>query len=86
MGLYKAYTTLEIVDMVTTQKGDVQRCAILKRLHRLQKAGYLECREGDNQTLWWHVKEMPTKPKPPKVWKEAKSLQELAEEREKKLG
>lgn len=75
MGLYKAYTTLEIVDMVNKQ-----RCAVLKRLHRLAAAGYLEYREGKNQTLYWKVTKIPIKPKPPKRWKESKSLKELEEE------
>jgi len=75
MGLYKAYTTLEIVDVVKKQ-----RCAVLKRLHRLSKAGYLEFREGKNQTLYWKVVKIPDKPKPPRRWKESKSLAELAEE------
>ena len=58
-----------------------QRCAVLKRLHRLANTGYLEFREGKNQTLYWKVVKIPDKPKPPKRWKESKSLQELEEER-----
>lgn len=75
LGLYKAYTTLEIVAKVGKQ-----RCAVLKRLHRLEKAGYLEYREGPNQTIYWKVKKFPIKPKPPRVWKESKSIKELQEE------
>ena len=81
MGLYKAWTTVEIVEVV--QK---QRCAVLKRLHRLHKAGLLEYREGPNQTIYWKVKQFPPKPEPPKVWKESKSLQQLAEEKAEQLG
>ncbi len=75
MGLYKAWSTLEIVDM--TKK---QRCAVLKRLHRLEDAKVIEKRLGPDQKFYWKVIGMPEKPKAPKLWKESKSLVELAQE------
>lgn len=74
--MYRAYSTLEIVDM--TKK---QRCAVLKRLHRLENAKIVEKRMGPDQKFYWKVKEMPEKPKAPKIWKESKSIYQIEEER-----
>jgi len=74
MGTWKAYSTDEIIKM-----SQAQRCAVLKKLHRLQDAGYIEGRPGKEQEFYWMVVKMPEKPKPPKQWKESRSLQELAE-------
>ncbi len=75
MGMFNAYSTQEIVDM--TKK---QRCAVLKRLHRLETGGFVEAKPGENAELYWRVIKMPNKPAPLKVWKESKSLTELAAE------
>ncbi len=77
MGTMKAWSTLEIVDI--TKK---QRCAVLKRLHRLENAKIVEKRMGKDQKFYWKVVNMPDKPLAPKIWKESKSLVELAEEAE----
>jgi hypothetical protein len=75
MGIMKAWSTLEIVDI--TKK---QRCAVLKRLHRLENANIVEKRMGKDQKFYWKVKEMPEKPKAPKIWKESKSIYQIEEE------
>ena len=74
MGLFKAYSTLEIVTMTGKQ-----RCAVLKRLHRLENAGLIEERPGQNGEFYWRVLKIPDKPEPPKIWKESLSLAELKE-------
>jgi len=75
MGVYKAYSTLEIVDMVKAQ-----RCAVLKRLHRLEEAKIIESKlNEENQTLYWKVIKLPEKPVSPKMWKESLSLKEMQE-------
>ena len=74
MGIYKAWSTVEIVEM--TKK---QRSAVLKRLHRLEEAKIVEKRLGKDQKFYWKVIEMPKKPKAPKIWKESLSLKDLAE-------
>lgn len=70
-----AWSTLEIVDI--TKK---QRCAVLKRLHRLENAKIVEKRMGKDQKFYWKVCNMPDKPKAPKIWKESKSIYQLEEE------
>lgn len=72
MGLFKAYSTLEIVTMTGKQ-----RCAVLKRLHRLENAGLIEERAGENGEFYWRVLKIPAKPEPPKIWKESLSVSEL---------
>ena len=62
LGLYKAWSTLEIVD-----KTKKQRCAVLKRLHRLEEAGIIEKRLGPDQKFYWKVIKMPVKPPPVKI-------------------
>ena len=74
MGLFKAYSTLEIVQMTGKQ-----RCAVLKRLHRLENAGLIEERAGDNGEFYWLVLKIPDKPEPPKIWRESLSITELKE-------
>lgn len=69
MGPYKAYSTVEIVEMTGKQ-----RCAVLKRLHRLEKAGIMEKRTDSNGSFYWKVLNMPARPIPPKVWIEPKSV------------
>ena len=64
MGLYKAYSTLELVSL----KGN-QRCSVLKQLHRLENAGYLEKKINDNVEFYWKVKSYPEKPEAQKRWK-----------------
>ena len=76
MGTYCAYSTYDIVKMKVHQ-----RCSVLKQLHRLEKAGYLEKKTGKDNEFYWKVKEMPNKPEGPKLWKESKSFVELEEER-----
>lgn len=75
MGTMHAWSTLEIVDI--TKK---QRCAVLKRLHRLENAKIVEKRMGKDQKFYWKVCNMPDKPKAPKIWKESKSIYQLEEE------
>jgi len=71
----RAWSTLEIVDI--TKK---QRCAVLKRLHRLENANIVEKRMGKDQKFYWKVKAMPEKPKAPKIWKESKSIYDIEAE------
>ena len=81
MGIYKAWSTVEIVEMVGKQ-----RCAVLKRLHRLEDANVVEKRLGPDQKFYWKVIKMPIRPEPLKIWREPKALSEMTpEEREKAL-
>ncbi len=81
MGIYKAWSTVEIVEMVNRQ-----RCAVLKRLHRLEDAKVIEKRLGPDQKFYWKVAKLPDKPPAPKLWKESLSLVELEEIRLKALN
>ena len=81
MGVYKAWSTVEIVEMVNRQ-----RCAVLKRLHRLEDAKVIEKRLGPDQKFYWKVVEIPDKPPAPKLWKESLSLADLEEARLKALN
>ena len=76
MGLFKAYSTYDIVKMKMHQ-----RCSVLKQLHRLEKAGLLEKKTGKDNEFYWKVKTIPEKPEGPKPWTESKSLIQLEEER-----
>jgi len=79
MGIYKAWSTVEIVDMVKKQ-----RCAVLKRLHRLKDAGVVEKRLGPDQKFYWKVIKMPGRPEPKKIWKEPKAFNEMTKEEQEK--
>ncbi len=72
MGTFKAYSTVEIVEMTKRQ-----RCAVLKRLHRLEAAGLIEKRLGQDGGFFWKVIKVPEKPTPPTLWKEPKSIYEM---------
>ena len=74
MGLFKAYSTHDIVSMKSHQ-----RCSVLKQLHRLEKAGYLEKKTGSDNEFYWIVKDVPNKPKPVTLWKESIAVSELEE-------
>jgi len=75
MGIYKAWSTVEIVDMVGKQ-----RCAVLKRLHRLEDAKIVEKRLGADQKFYWIVIKMPDRPEPMKIWREPKAINEMTPE------
>ena len=75
MGIYKAWSTVELVDMVKKQ-----RCAVLKRLHRLEDAHIVEKRLGPDQKFYWKVIKMPDKPIPQKIWIEPKAFSEMTPE------
>ena len=64
MGLYKAYSTLELVGL----KGN-QRCSVLKQLHRLEEAGFLDKKINDDGEFYWKVSQFPDKPEAKKKWK-----------------
>ncbi len=75
MGLYRAWSTMEIVKL--TKK---KRSSVLKRLHKLENAGIIECKTDEERKFFWKVKFFPKKPNAPKLWKESKSIYELKEE------
>ena len=76
MGLFRAYSTHDIVSMKSHQ-----RCSVLKQLHRLEKAGYIEKKTGSDNEFYWIVKEIPDKPKAMELWKEstAKAVADVEE-------
>ena len=76
MGTYKAWSTMEVVTL--TKK---KRSSVLKRLHKLEKAGIIECKTDEERKFYWMVKIIPDKPRAPKLWKESKSLIELEAEK-----
>jgi hypothetical protein len=80
MGTMRAWSTLEIVDITGKQ-----RCAVLKRLHRLETAKIVEKRMGKDQKFYWKVCDMPEKPKAPKIWKESRSIYDIAAEKAQEL-
>ena len=80
MGTMRAWSTLEIVEI--TKK---QRCAVLKRLHRLETAQIVEKRMGKDQKFYWKVCDMPEKPKAPKIWKESRSIYDIAADKAQEL-
>jgi len=76
MGTFKAWSTMEIVNL--TKK---KRSSVLKRLHKLEKAGIIYCKTDEERKFYWIVKHVPDKPRAPKLWKESKSLIELEAEK-----
>ncbi len=74
MGLFKAYSTHDIVNMKSHQ-----RCSVLKQLHRLEKSGFLEKKTGSDNEFYWIVKDIPGKPEPVVLWKESTALADLEE-------
>ena len=76
MGIYKAWSTMEVVKL-TGKK----RSSVLKRLHKLEDAKILSNKMNDERKFYWKVNYIPDRPKTPKLWKESKSLIELEEER-----
>jgi len=78
MGIYNAWSTMEVVNL--THK---KRSSVLKRLHKLEKAGIIICKTDEERKFYWMVKMIPGKPKAPRLWKESKSLKQL--EMESKL-
>lgn len=78
MGLYRAWSTMEIVKL-TGKK----RSSVLKRLHKLESAGIMDKKTDEERKFFWKVIYYPEKPKAPKLWKESKSIYELEEENNK---
>jgi len=76
MGIYKAWSTMEVVKL-TNKK----RSSVLKRLHKLERAKIIACKTDQERKFFWKVNYIPDKPKAPKLWKESKSIYELEEER-----
>ena len=77
MGIYKAWSTMEVVKL-TGKK----RSSVLKRLHKLVYAKIITKKMNDERKFYWYVNYIPNRPKAPRLWKESKSLIELAHERE----
>jgi len=78
MGIYKAWSTMEVVKL-TGKK----RSSVLKRLHKLEGVDIVEKRIDSERRFYWLVKHIPDKPVAPKLWKESKSIYELQEEQER---
>ena len=76
MGVYQAWSTMEVVNL--TKK---KRSSVLKRLHKLEKAGIIKYKTDEERKFYWMVNYIPKKPKTPKLWKESKSIYELEEEK-----
>ena len=76
MGIFKAWSTMEVVTL--TKK---KRSSVLKRLHKLEKAGIIACKTDEERKFYWMVNTIPDKPRAPKLWKESKSLIELEAEK-----
>lgn len=76
MGLYQAWSTMEVVALT-----DKKRSSVLKRLHKLENAGIMEKKMDEERKFFWMVIYIPDKPKAPILWRESKSLSELEEER-----
>ncbi len=74
MGIYQAWSTMEVVNL--TKK---KRSSVLKRLHKLERVGIVECKTDEDRRFYWKVLSIPEKPKAPKLWKESLSLNELKE-------
>jgi len=74
MGIYKAWSTMEVVEL--TKK---KRSSVLKRLHKLEHAKIINCKTDEERKFYWIVKSIPDKPRAPKLWRESKSLIELEE-------
>ena len=74
MGIYQAWSTMEIVNL--TKK---KRSSVLKRLHKLEKVGIIQCKTDKDRRFYWKVNYIPEKPRAPKLWKESLSLNELKE-------
>jgi hypothetical protein len=82
MGIYKAWSTMEVVEL-TGKK----RSSVLKRLHKLEGVDIVEKRIDDERRFYWLVLLIPDKPTAPKLWKESKSIYELeTEEKDVKLN
>lgn len=75
MGIYKAWSTMEVVKL-TNKK----RSSVLKRLHKLERSKIISCKTDQERKFFWKVNYIPDKPKVPKLWRESKSIYELAEE------
>ncbi len=76
MGLYQAWSTMEVVSLT-----DKKRSSVLKRLHKLESAGIMEKKMDEERKFFWMVMYIPKKPKTPILWKESLSLSELEEKR-----
>lgn len=64
MGKYKAWSTMDIVKMTKRE-----RCSVLKRLHKLEDAGYVEKKTTMDGKFYWIVIKYPEKPKGKKIKK-----------------
>lgn len=72
MGVYQAWSTMEVVKL-TGKK----RSSVLKRLHKLESVGIVEKRVDEERRFFWLVLYIPERPVAPKLWKESKSIYEL---------
>lgn len=79
IGKYKALTTMEIVEL-TGRK----RSSVLKRLHKLEKAGYMENKMDEDRKFYWKVIKIPEKPKPKLIKRESLSLEELKDKHDRR--
>ena len=77
MGKYRAWATMEVVDL-TGKK----RSSVLKRLHKLEKASIVEKKMDQERKFYWKILEIPNKPIAPRLWKESCSLEEIKEKNE----
>ena len=59
-----------------------KRSSVLKRLHKLEKAKIVEKKMDQERKFYWKVIHIPPKPIAPILWRESKSIIELAEEKE----
>ena len=74
MGIYQAWSTMEVVKL--TKK---KRSSVLKRLHKLERAGIIQCKTNEERKFYWKVNYIPEKPRAPKLWKPSLSIYELKE-------
>ena len=75
MGLYKAWSTMEVVQL-TGKK----RSSVLKRLHKLESVGIITKKTDSERKFYWKVLKIPDRPKTPKLWRESKSIYDLKKE------
>lgn len=73
MGLYSAWTTAEIIKLVGRNRESVMR-----KLHNLTDAKYMEKKRSCSGYFYWRVREYPPRPVAKKLWREPKSIYELS--------
>jgi predicted transcriptional regulator len=64
MGKYKAWSTMDVVKLTGRE-----RCSVLKRLHKLKNAGFIEKKETMDGKFFWIVVKYPEKPPAKKIKK-----------------